>query len=121
MHAMRHRYQPGRLRPGFFVLALLAAGVAQAQIAASSDYVARMDRDSDHRVSLREYQDWLSYAFDAMDRNHDAMLTSDELPGGRGAAVTRDAHRARLAEAFRRQDRNGDGYLDARELAAPPR
>jgi Ca2+-binding EF-hand superfamily protein len=35
--------------------------------------------------------------------------------------VTREQHRARLADAFRRQDRNHDGVLDARELAAPPR
>jgi Ca2+-binding EF-hand superfamily protein len=26
-----------------------------------------------------------------------------------------------FADAFRRQDRNGDGMLDAGELAAPPR
>ena len=44
-----------------------------------------------------------------------------ELPGGKGPAITREMHRARLAERFRRQDANGDGYLDARELAAPPR
>jgi Ca2+-binding EF-hand superfamily protein len=72
-------------------------------------------------VSLLEYQDWLSYAFDAMDRDHDGVLAGPELPGGRGTPVTRDQHRARLADAFRRQDRNHDGVLDARELAAPPR
>jgi Ca2+-binding EF-hand superfamily protein len=43
------------------------------------------------------------------------------LPGGRGAPLTRDAHRARLAAAFARQDRDNDGFLDATELAAPPR
>ena len=93
----------------------------QAQVRASGDYLSRMDRDGDGRVSLVEYQDWLSYAFDAMDRNHDGVLTPDELPGGRGAAITRTQHRARLADAFRRQDRNHDDFLGARELAAPPR
>lgn len=92
-----------------------------AQVSASSDYLSRMDRDRDGRVSLPEYQDWLSYAFDAMDRDHDRVLARAELPGGRGRPLTREEHRARLASAFRRQDRNGDGVLDAHELAAPPR
>jgi len=35
--------------------------------------------------------------------------------------VSRTQHRARLAEAFGRQDRNDDDFLDAAELAAPPR
>lgn len=87
---------------------------------ASGDYLARMDTDRDGRVSLIEYQDWLSYAFDGMDRNRDGVLSADEQPGGRGAAITRDTHRARLAERFRRQDSDRSGFLDARELAAPP-
>jgi Ca2+-binding EF-hand superfamily protein len=114
--------KPGRHWPGFFVCAFLAcAPLAQAQVRASADYLSRMDRDGDGRVSLAEYQDWLSYAFDAMDRDHDGVLTASELPGGRGAPITRAQHRARLAAAFARQDRNHDGFLDARELAAPPR
>lgn len=113
----------GRHWLGFFVCvsASLFSCVAIAQMRASADYLARMDRDHDGRVSLSEYQDWLCYAFDAMDRDHDGVLSPAELPGGRGHPVTRDAHRARLADTFRRQDRNGDGFLDARELAAPPR
>jgi len=119
---MRGKRKPGREWPGFFMCAVLGCmPLAQAQVRASGDYLSRMDLDGDGRVSLVEYQDWLSYAFDAMDRNHDDMLTPDELPGGRGAAITRAQHRARLANAFRRQDRNHDGVLDARELAAPPR
>ncbi len=99
---------------------LLPAG-AIAQVRASGDYLARMDADHDGRVSLAEYQDWMSYAFDAMDRNHDEVLSASELPGGHGKPVTRAEHRARLAAAFSRQDRNGDGGLSAAELAAPPR
>ena len=84
-------------------------------------YLARMDRDGDGRVSLPEYQDWMGYAFAQMDRNGDGVLSPAEQPGGRGAAITREAHRARLADRFHRQDANRDGVLDARELAAPPR
>ena len=97
------------------------AGAAAAQVRATSDYLAKMDRDGDGRVSLDEYVDWMSYAFDGMDRNRDGVLTADELPGGRGKPVTREQHRARLAERFRKQDANHDGWLDAKELAAPPR
>ena len=100
---------------------LLVALPSQAQVRESRDYLLRMDADHDGRVSLVEYQDWLSYAFDAMDRDHDGTLVPGELPGGRGTAVTRIAHRDRLADTFRKQDANHDGFLDARELAAPPR
>lgn len=100
-----------------------ASGVGQrahAQVTSSGDYLARMDSNGDGRVSLAEYQDWLSYAFDAMDRDRDGVLTADELPGGRGQPVTRAEYRARLAATFLKQDRDRDGSLNAQELAAPP-
>ena len=100
---------------------LNAAVVASAQVSSSNDYLARMDVNGDGRVSLPEYQDWLSYAFDAMDRDRDGVLSPAEQPGGRGAPIARERHRAHLAEAFRRQDANHDGFLAAKELAAPPR
>lgn len=100
---------------------VLVASSASAQVRDSAGYLARMDANGDGRVQLVEYQDWMSYAFDAMDRDHDGMLQPSELPGGRGAALTRAQHRARVAEVFHRQDRDGDGQLDTRELAAPPR
>jgi Ca2+-binding EF-hand superfamily protein len=99
----------------------LLSPLAFAQVSSSGDYLSRMDADRDGRVSLAEYQDWLCYAFDAMDRNHDGVLSPAEQPGGRGAALTRAEHRARLATAFARQDANHDGFLGANELAAPPR
>ena len=86
----------------------------------SGDYLSRMDADRDGKVALSEYQDWLSYAFDGMDRDRDGTLSPDEQPGGRGQALTREAHRSRLAERFRRQDVDRSGFLDAKELAAPP-
>lgn len=110
----------------FIAFLLLAAPVA-AQVqgkgvpSTARHYMERMDADDDGRVSLAEYQDWMGYAFAAMDRDHDGILAAAELPGGRGQPLTREAHRERLAAGFRRQDRNGDGQLDARELSAPPR
>lgn len=106
------------------MLALLSCAFvysATAQVRATGEYLSRMDANADGRVSLAEYQDWLSYAFDQMDVNHDGMLAVEELPGGRGKPMTREAHRARLAQTFQRQDANRDGWLSARELAAPPR
>jgi len=114
-----------RARAGLFVCTLLSGTLlplaAAAQVAATADYLARMDRDGDGRVALVEYQDWLSYAFDGMDRDGDGVLATHELPGSRGMPVTRIAHRERLALRFAKQDANRDGFLDARELAAPPR
>jgi Ca2+-binding EF-hand superfamily protein len=94
--------------------------VAHAQVNATSDYLSRMDGDGDGRISLAEYQDWMSYAFDAMDRNRDGTLAPDELPGGKGKPVTREGYRARIAATFNKQDVDRDGSLDARELSAPP-
>jgi Ca2+-binding EF-hand superfamily protein len=91
-----------------------------AQVQRTNDYLSKMDADRDGRVSLAEYQDWLGYAFHGMDRNRDGVLSPAEQPGGKGQSLTREQHRARLAERFRKQDANRDGYLSTRELAAPP-
>ncbi len=109
------------LRAAALAVLLLAAPAAGQQVEHTADYLARMDADGDGRVSADEYVDWMSYAFLRMDRDGDGVLAADEQPGGRGAAITREAYRQRLAARFRRQDANGDGWLDARELAAPPR
>lgn len=107
------------------LVALLFASVlplaAQAQVRSSGDYLAKMDADGDGRVSLAEYQDWLSYAFHAMDRDRDGVLSPAEQPGGRGKSLTLGEHQGRIAERFRKQDANRDGFLSRQELAAPPR
>ena len=103
-----------------FAAAALPASAA-AQVMATGEYLARMDADGDGRVSLSEYQAWMSYAFDGMDRDGDGVLAAHEQPGGKGPPLARAVHLARLAERFGRQDANGDGWLDADELAAPPR
>jgi len=109
------------------LLALLAVALsaviatAGAQVVDSTgSYLQRMDRDGDGRVSLDEYLAWMSYAFDARDTDHDGVLSPAELPGGRGKAISRVQHQATLTARFRKQDSNGDGYLSARELVAPP-
>ncbi|WP_082861738.1 EF-hand domain-containing protein [Xanthomonas floridensis] len=98
-----------------------AAGGAHAQVQDSQEYLKRMDTDGDGRVSRDEYLAWMSYAFDQRDTDHDGVLQGEELPGRRGKPITRAAHRATLIERFARQDANGDGYLSASELLAPPR
>ena len=106
-----------------FLLLLLGYALpmlANAQVQRTGDYLSKMDRDGDGKVSLAEYQDWLTYAFDGMDRDRDGMLSAAEQPGGKGQPLIREQHRARLAERFRKQDANRDGFLNARELAAPP-
>ena len=105
----------------FLLLACTLPIHALAQVERTGDYLSRMDADRDGKVSLVEYQDWLTYAFDGMDRDRDGVLSPSEQPGGKGQPLIREQHRARLAERFRKQDANRDGFLSARELAAPPR
>ena len=103
------------------VLCLCWPLVAFAQVQATSDYLARMDKDGDGRVSLQEYQAWMSYAFEARDLDRDGVLSAQEQPGGHGTSITLADHRERLAQRFRKQDVDRDGFLSARELSAPPR
>ena len=108
------------LRVATLLLACALPIMASAQMQRTGDYLSKMDADRDGRVSLVEYQDWLSYAFHGMDRDRDGVLSVAEQPGGRGKPLTLVEHRARIAERFRKQDANRDGFLSAKELAAPP-
>lgn len=106
---------------------LIAAGLllvtlpAAAQVQDTATYLQRMDADADGRVSPDEYLQWMFYAFDRMDRNGNGVLEPDEQPGGRGKPITRNEQRQVILARFARQDADGDGYLSARELMAPPR
>ena len=119
LHWNAYSQQPPSAQP--------AASPSQAQapprgkVEAASDYMSRMDADGDGRIALSEYVDWMSYAFDARDADRDGVLAAGELPGGKGQPIAREQHRQRLTERFARQDANHDGWLDAQELAAPPR
>ena len=104
-------------------VAMLLVGqpVAAQRWQTTSDYQRQVDANGDGRVSPDEYIVWMSYGFEAMDRNRDGVLQSAEQPGSRGKPLTRAEHRANLVERFSRQDADRSGYLSAKELAAPPR
>lgn len=103
-------------------LPFLATGSAAQQPRDTYDYLRLFDRDGDERVALVEYQDYLSRGFLQMDRNGDGVLSADELPAGTRARKlpTLENRRRELSAAFDRQDLDNDGFLDAREMAAPP-
>lgn len=102
-------------------LTLLLAWPAAAQVQDTRDYLQRMDADGDGRISPDEYLQWMLYAFERMDRNGNGVLEPEEQPGGRGKAITREQQVQVILERFGKQDADGDGYLSARELMAPPR
>ncbi|MGH8674764.1 MAG: EF-hand domain-containing protein [Burkholderiales bacterium] len=101
------------LAGGVFVSAALAQTRA--------DFVARMDTDSDGRVSLPEYTEYMSYAFRRMDADGNGVLEPSEQLVPNAKRLTLVEHHANLAAMFHRQDSNHDGYLSAAELSAPPR
>lgn len=100
---------------------LLVASGIQAQPGDPGAYLRQMDSDGDGRISQTEYVEWMLYAFQRMDRDGDGVLQGNELPGGRGSPIRLEQHRQVLCRRFQLQDRNHDGWLDAAELAAPPR
>ena len=103
-------------------LASLAAGgnaIAQAAPASPRAYLQRMDSNGDGRVDEDEYVAYMSRGFARMDTDGNGVLEGDELPPG-ARRITRAEHQQALRAAFRRQDSNHDGFLDAAELARPP-
>lgn len=108
---------------GCLVAASLAPPAA-AQRADRAEYFARMDRDGDGRISLAEFQDYMTRGFRAMDRNGDGILQDHELPEGvvlrPGQPRTLSALLANLERAFHRMDRDGSGWLSEAQLLAPP-
>jgi len=98
----------------FFLLPLCVQAQSQ------SSYFAAADLDHDKRLSLVEFQEWMSYAFHRMDANHNDVLEPEEQHVTRATRLTLAELHTRQAEQFRRQDKNGDGYLSQKEFLAPP-
>ena len=85
-----------------------------------TELLRRFDADGDGRVVEAEYVAYLSLGFRARDVDGNGVLEGDELPRG-ARSFSRADNDARLRRQFARQDADGDGRLDARELLAPPR
>ena len=109
-------------------LSLLLFSVSRLQAAelASSptDLLQRFDADHDGRISLYEYQRYLSRGFRAMDRNLDGIVSASELPDGTRYRERRELDLTTLEQRFARQfhalDRDHNGHLDLAELNQPP-
>lgn len=106
------------MRADVFIVWLLLSSAASAQ--SRDGYFAAADLDRDGRLSLPEFQDWMSYAFRQMDRNGDRVLAPEEQHVPNARRLTLEELNARQAEQFRRQDKNRDGFLSQQELLAPP-
>ncbi|MFC5436279.1 hypothetical protein ACFPME_06905 [Rhodanobacter umsongensis] len=102
------------------LVALLASSAALAQDT-RSQYLQLFDSTGDGRVSEAEYLAYMTRSFQNMDSNGDGTIEAGELPGGRGRPITLIDFQDNLRSQFHKLDRNRDGYLNARELTAPPR
>ena len=106
------------MRIALALLIYLVPAVAGAQ--SRDSYFADADLDRDGRLSLAEFQDWMSYAFRQMDANRDDVLAPEEQHVQNAKRLTLAELNARQAEQFRRQDKNRDGFLSQQEFLAPP-
>ncbi|MEO7067212.1 MAG: hypothetical protein ABI114_09920 [Rhodanobacter sp.] len=86
-----------------------------------AEYLRSIDSNGDGKISEAEYVAYLSGSFQQMDSNGDGVLETSELPGGRGKPITLKSFQDNLRTQFHHLDRNHDGYLNAKELTAPPR
>lgn len=102
------------------ILLCLALGVFQAHGQSRELYFSRIDGNHNGGVSLTEFQDWMRYSFDRIDKNANNVIDQDEALVPKMAGVTRARHQANIAAQFRRQDRNSNGELSMHELTAPP-
>ena len=79
-----------------------------------------MDSNASGGVSVAEFQAWMAYSFNRIDKNSNNVIDADEALVPKMTGVTRARHQANIAAQFRRQDRNKNGELSVYELTAPP-
>ncbi len=101
-------------------LALLVLLPALACAQSRGSYFDAADSDHDHRLSLPEFQEWMSYAFRKMDKNHDDVIEPEEQLVPNAPRLTLEELHERQAAQFRKQDSNHDGFLTQAEFLAPP-
>ena len=100
------------------LLLLLLPALAVGQSRAS--YFDAADSDHDGKLSLPEFQEWMSFAFRQMDKNHDDVIEPEEQLVPNAPRLTLDELHQRQAAQFRKQDANHDGLLTQAEFLAPP-
>jgi Ca2+-binding EF-hand superfamily protein len=101
---------------------LICLCFSQALLAQSRErYFNAIDANSNGKISLEEFQEWMSYAFVRIDKNRDDVIDENEALVPKMRGVTRARHRANIAAQFHRQDANRNGNLSMSELTAPPR
>jgi len=83
-------------------------------------YFANIDINRNGGVSIFEFQEWMAYSFNRIDKNANNIIDANEALVPKMAGVTRAQHQANIAAQFRRQDRNKNGELSMLELTAPP-
>ena len=116
MHWFLHAHK--KISPCLAAVLMLVSFAVSSQ--SQNDYLASFDANGDKRVSLEEFQRAMSWAFEQMDKNGDEILSPEEQLVPKAKTFTLKEHHDRLAIQFGKQDRNHDGYLSAKELAAPP-
>lgn len=116
---MRANCHPER-SDGSAGLALLLLIPVLAFAQSRSSYFDAADTDHDHRLSLPEFQEWMSFAFRQMDKNHDDVIEPEEQLVPNAKRLTLEELHERQAEQFKRQDRNHDDLLSQTEFLAPP-
>jgi Ca2+-binding EF-hand superfamily protein len=105
------------------LLAALLVGLAPLSAASAQDasgrVFQRIDANGDGVISKDEIVAARDRRFQRLDKNRDGMIDRDEVDAARDAIMDRaDAAQARLGNAWRRMDANGDGKVSEEEFRA---